>query len=354
MLAGHLQNDLVDERKWINKEDFLEGLAFAQFSPGPLATQLVMYLGWIRAGTTGATLAGLLFILPSFLMVVVIASLYLRYGSLAWIQALFYSIGAAVIGIIAKSAFQLARKTIAKDRLLWLLFLISAAFTIVTESQMVSLFIVAGLVALFVKAPPSLSRKVASISLLPVFLVSGIQGPASAGTVARLGVYFFKVGAVVFGSGLAIVPFLHGGVIQQFHWLNERQFLDSVAVGMITPGPIVITAGFIGYLTAGFLGAVVAALCVFLPAYLFVVILAPYYRRFAANRQVRAFVSGLTAAAIGGIAGGAIMLGRHAIVDIATALIAVTTLGVLMTTKKIPEPIIIIAAGLIGLILKGI
>lgn len=353
VLAGHMRDDLVEDRKWFSIEDYNEGLAFAQLSPGPLAAQLAMYLGWIRAGALGATLTGFVFILPSFLMVVALAALYLRYGTLAWIQALFYSIGAAVIGIIAKSAYQLTRKTMGKDWLLWIIFFISTAVTIITESEMISLFVIAGIIALLIKAPPRFTKKMLSISLLPAFLLSGLRGPASIGTLAKLGIYFTKVGAIVFGSGLAIVPFLHGGVVQQFHWLKERQFLDSVAVGMITPGPIVITSGFIGYLVAGLAGAIVAALGVFLPAYLFVIILAPYYHRFATNPQVRAFVNGLTAAAIGGIAGAAVVLGKHAIVDIATALIAIATLAILVATKKVPEPVLILIAGIIGLILKG-
>src|SRR5262249_10090469 len=160
--------------------------------------------------------------------------------------------------------------------------------------------------------------------------------------------YFAEAGAFVFGSGLAIVPFLYGGVVERFHWLSERQFLDAVAVAMITPGPVVITVAFIGYLVAGLLGALLAAIGVFLPCYLFVIIPAPYFRRIAKNRQIKAFVDGVTAAATGAIAGAAFVLGRRAVVDIPTLLILASTYLVLDKAKKVPEPLVILAAGVIG------
>lgn len=353
VLVNHMQNDLVDERHWIVKEDYQEGLAFAQLSPGPLAAQLAMYLGWIRAGRIGATLTGIAFILPSFLMVIGLAALYLNYGTLSWIQALFYSIGAAVIGIITKSAYQLTQKTLGKDLFLWVLFTISAGITIWTESELLWIFLASGIVAMLVKAPPSFFRKSVVPVLIPIGLITGLHGSASFGVLADLGLYFSKVGAVVFGSGLAIVPFLHGAVVQKFHWLNERQFLDAIAVGMITPGPVVITSAFIGYLVAGPLGAIAAAIGIFLPAYLFVIFMAPYYRRFAKNPQIKAFVGGVTSAAVGGIAGAAFVLGKRAIVDIPTALIGLITFLILVFTKRVPEPVLILLAGGVGLILKG-
>jgi len=150
------------------------------------------------------------------------------------------------------------------------------------------------------------------------------------------------------------VPFLYGGVVDRFHWLTDRQFLDAVAVAMITPGPVVITTAFIGYLVAGPLGGAVAALGVFLPCYLFVIVPAPYFRRFAGNRTVKAFVDGVTAAATGAIAGAAIVLGRRAIIDVPTTLIAVATLGALVYVKRVPEPLIIVAAGLVGLAIRTV
>jgi len=352
-LTGYMQRDLVEERRWISKQDYLEGLALAQLAPGPLAAQLAIYLGWVRARVLGATLVSLAFILPSFIMVLALSGLYLSFGGLSWMQGAFYGIGAAVIAIIARSALKLVRITLAKDRLLWLLFAVSALVTAWTESEIIWLFLLCGAIALFIKAPPGFSPRLNMLGAAP-WLIAGLHGPASAEVLWKILGYFAEAGAFVFGSGLAIVPFLHGGVVNQFQWLTERQFLDAVAVAMITPGPVVITVAFIGYLVAGFLGATAAAIGVFLPCYLFVIVPAPYYRRFAQNRQIKAFVDGVTAAATGAIAGAAFVLGRRALIDLPTMLICLSTLFLMMKVKKIPEPLIILAAAMIGLILKGV
>jgi len=353
-LAGYMQRDLVEARRWISRADYLEGLAFSQLSPGPLAAQLAMYIGWLRAGPIGATLVGIAFVLPSFLMAVVVAALYVHFGSLPWIQGMFYGIGAAVIAIIVRSAIKLVRTTVRGDVLLWTIFAALAITTAWTQSEMVWLFILSGLVAMFIKAPPSASQG-RSIMLFAGTnpLLSGIHGVAGAATVGGLFLFFLKAGAFVFGSGLAIVPFLYGGVVVKFHWLTEQQFVDAVAVAMITPGPVVITAAFIGYLVAGVVGAVLAAFAVFAPPYLIILFGAPYYRRFAQNRQVKAFVQGVTAAAVGAIAGAAYILARRSLVDVPTVIIGIATLTVLMLTKKIPEPIMILTAGVAGVLLHN-
>lgn len=350
-LVGYMQRDLVEERKWVSEEDYFEGLAFSQLCPGPLAAQLAKYIGWLHSGTLGATLTGAAFVLPSFLMVLGLASLYVHFGQLAWIQGMFYGIGAAVSSIIVRSAWKLIQRTLAKDYLLWVLFAVLAVTTVWTQSEIVWLFVLCGFVSLFVKAPPKLRARPAEAAVVGPGLVTGLLGAASAGTVASVFFFFLKAGAFVFGSGLAIVPFLYGGVVGKFHWLTERQFLDAVAVAMITPGPIVITSGFIGYLVAGPLGACAAAVAVFLPPYLLVIFVAPYYRRFAQNRQVKAFVQGVTAAAVGAIAGAAAILSRRALVDLPTVLIALITFVALVWLKKIPEPILIVAAGVAGIAL---
>src|SRR2546427_9595450 len=236
-LAGHMQRDLVEERRWVSKQDYVEGLAFSQLSPGPLAAQLAMYLGWVRGGSFGATLTGTVFILPSFLMVLVLAALYVHFGRLSWIQGIFYGIGAAVIAIIVQSAYKLIRATVGKDLLLWLLFSALAFTTAWTESEIVWLFVLCGIIAIFVKAPPRFhpdSAKMASF-IGSSWLFTGVHGLATAGTIWTLFQFFAKAGAFVFGSGLAIVPFLYGGVVGQVHWVTDRQFLDAVAVAMITP-----------------------------------------------------------------------------------------------------------------------
>jgi len=351
-LAGYMQRDLVEERRWFSRQDYAEGLALSQLSPGPLAAQLAKYLGWVRGGVAGATLVGLAFIGPSFLMVITLSLLYVHYGGLAWIQAMFYGIGAAVIAIIARSAYKLARTTVGKDPILIALFAISGVITAWTEKEIIWIFFGCGFVALLAKGwRPSAA---ATASFAPVaWLLSGLHGPA-VGELWRIAWYFTEAGAFVFGSGLAIVPFLHGGVVEQFHWLSERQFLDAVAVAMITPGPVVITVAFIGFLVAGFAGALVSAAGVFLPPYLVVIILAPHFRRWSKNEKVKAFVAGVTAAAAGAIAGAAYVLGKRALIDLPTVALAVVTLVLLVKARKIPEPVVILAAGAAGLLLRGL
>jgi chromate transporter len=350
-LCGYMQRDLVERRGWVSSADYKEGLALAQLAPGPLAAQLAIYIGWIRGGVIGATLVGLAFVLPSFVMVLALSAIYLRYGGLSWMQAAFYGIGAAVIAIIARSVWKLVKMTLAADRLLWGMFLVAAVVTAWTESEIVWVFVAGGLLGLFARGGMR-SRSTAAV-VLPTWLVSGLHGPATTDTLWRIAWYFTEAGAFVFGSGLAIVPFLYGGVVERFQWLTERQFLDAVAVAMITPGPVVITTAFIGYLAAGPLGAIVAAVAVFFPCYLFVIVPAPYFRRFAGNLAVKGFVDGVTAAATGAIAGAGLVLGRRAIFDVPTMLIALGTLGALVYLRRIPEPLVIVAAGVVGLLLSG-
>jgi chromate transporter len=347
-LVGYMQRDLVERRRWFSIDEYKEGLALAQLAPGPLAAQLAIYLGWVDYGVRGATLVSLAFVLPSFLMVLAISAIYVSYGGLPWMQGAFYGIGAAVIAIIGRSAWKLTKSTLGTDRLLWVLFTVSALSTIVTESEVVWLFLASGVVALVRTLSIREVSTIASIWPWPV-LFSGIHGEASTSTLWTIAWYFSEAGAFVFGSGLAIIPFLHGGVVNEFGWLNERQFLDAVAVAMITPGPVVITVAFIGYLVAGFAGAFIAAIAVFLPCYLFTVIPARYFKRAVHDARVRSFVDGVTAAAAGAIAGSAVVLGRRAIFDVPTLLIAAAALFALTRIKGVTEPPLIVAAGVIGI-----
>jgi chromate transporter len=349
-LVGYMQRDLVEARRWFSKQDYAEGLALAQLAPGPLAAQLAIYFGWLKGRTLGATLVAAAFIFPSFVMVLALSAVYLRFGGLGWMQGAFYGIGAAVIAIIARSAWKLMRSSLERDRVLWGIFLVSAVATAWTESEIVWLFLLAGIARVLLRSP-AIGARAASILPWP-WLVIGLHGAADGSTLWRLGWYFAEAGAFVFGSGLAIVPFLHGGVVNDFHWLTERQFLDAVAVAMITPGPVVITVAFIGYLVAGPLGATAAAIGVFLPCYLFVVVPATYFRRAVSNPTVRAFVDGVTAAATGAIAGAAFVLGRRAIYDIPTVAIALATLLVIVYARRVPEPLVITLAGLVGILAK--
>ena len=349
-LVGAMQRDLVDQRGWVSKEDYAEGLALAQLAPGPLAAQLAMYLGWVRGGTWGATVVGVAFVLPSFLMVLALSQLYVSFGGLPWMQRAFYGVGAAVIAIIARSAWKLAVSTVGQHPLYRGIFLSSALWTAWTASEAVLLFVVAGLLAMVVVG--GWRPRGVALAIVPwPWMLTGLRGPASEDTLGAIAVFFGKAGAFVFGSGLAIVPFLYGGVVQEYGWLDEQQFLDAVAVAMITPGPVVITVAFIGWLVAGPLGATVAAAATFFPCWLFTVIPAPHFRRWNGNPSLKAFVAGVTAAASGAIAGAAFVLGRRSIVDVPTALIAAVCLLLLVRWKGASEPVLIVGAALVGLLL---
>jgi chromate transporter len=349
-LVEYMHRDLVEGRGWISEADYRDGLALSQLAPGPLAAQLAIYLGFVHYGVLGATLVGIAFVLPSFLMVLGLGWAYQLYGGLTWVQAVFYAVGAVVIGIIAFSAYRLTRKSITGSRLLWAIYLVAAAVTVITESEEVLLFLIAGLVVWLVRARPKgwlLSRNAGAIGALTM-----IQTPALTftGTLGQIFAFFTYAGAFVFGSGLAIVPFLYGGLVNERAWLTDQQFLDAVAVALITPGPVVITTGFIGFLLAGLSGAVVAAFATFFPAYVLTVIPAPYFKRYGKHPGIAAFVDGVTAAAIGAISGAVIVLGRRSITDVPTALLMVATIF-LLWKWKVPEPLLVLIAAGLGLLI---
>ena len=352
-LVGYMQRDLVEERGWISDADYKEGLALAQLAPGPLAAQLGIYLGYVHYRILGATLAGLAFVLPSFLMVVALGWAYVRFGGISWMQAVFYGVGAAVTGIIAMSAKKLTVKTLGKDKLLWAVYLTLAAVTIATESEVAWLLVAGGVLVWLLRAPPRWARRgtLGAVSIAELPLAAGAIGSADPSLLTQIALFFAKAGTFVFGSGLAIVPFLYGGVVTEHHWLNEKQFVDAVAVAMITPGPVVITVGFIGYLIAGLGGATVAALATFIPCYLFTIIPAPYFKRYGKLPGVVAFVDGITAAAVGAITGSVVVLAKRSVTDIPSVLLAAVTVLLLWRFKKLQEPVIIAAAAAAGLVL---
>jgi chromate transporter len=354
-LVGYMHRDLVEKRKWITEDDYREGLALSQLAPGPLAAQLGIYIGFVHYRLPGATLAGLAFVLPSFLMVLALGAIYVRYQGISWMQAVFYGVGAAVIGIIAVSAYKLTKKSIGKDYYLWFIYLIAAVTTILTENENIWLFIGGGIFYWLVKASFRLKRQAESTAqfIFPALLQVNAGLADNTSKLVDIFLFFAKAGAFVFGSGLAIVPFLYGGVVKEFEWLNEQEFMDAVAVAMITPGPVVITVGFIGYLAAGFSGATVAAFATFFPCYLLTVIPAPYFKKYGKRPGIKAFVDGITAAAIGAIAGAVIVLGKRSIHDIPTALICIAVIAVLLFVKRVQEPLIILIAAGVGLLIKA-
>jgi chromate transporter len=356
-LAGYMQRDLQEERHWLTREEYQDGLAIAQTMPGPLAAQLAMWIGYIRYGALGATLVGVLFVLVPLLLVLAIGAAYVAFQGLPQIRALFYGIGPASIAIVALSAWRLARNTDGKDTRLWIVTAALAVITVVTRTELAWLFILSGIAAIFVFAPPwrqqpaNSSPALPGVALFPLAQsIPGAVAGVGIGTLLALTLFFIKAAAFTFGSGLAIVPFLHEGVVVDNQWLTERQFVDAVAIGIITPGPVVIMATFVGYLVAGPLGGIVAAFGVFAPVWVFNVLIGRLFLRHRQNQQVRAFVKGATAAAVGAIAGASVLLGQGAIVDLVTVAIFALALVVLYF-RKLKEPYVVGIAGVAGLLL---
>lgn len=361
-LVGYMRRDLVEDRRLVDESTFNLSIALAQIMPGPLAAQTAMAIGYFRGGVVGATLVGLAFILPSFVMVLGLGAFYVAFGGMSWMQAMFYGIGPAVIAIITIAAHRLARGTNKRDPLLWTVFGVMFVVTAWTGTELGPLFIMAGLVALLSRAWPGYRRAaiLATACLAGALFIVGVEyaldrshdAAGAQPVLVQILVFFTKAGSFVFGSGLAIVPFLEQGVVHDFGWLNEHQFLDAVAVALITPGPVVITVAFIGYLVAGVAGATLAAIGIFLPVYFFTIVPAPWFKRHRNHLQLRAFAAGATAASSGAIAGAVLVLGRRAIVDVPTAIVAGVSL-ILLLRSRVAEPFVVVGAGLVGLLLAG-
>lgn len=363
--VGYMQRDLVEKRRWIGRKDFLDGVALGQTMPGPLAAQVAMWVGYLNRGPWGSLAVAAAFIGPAFIIVIVVGALYVRLSGLPLVQSLFYGIAPAVMAIITIAAYKLLKLTDRADLRLWGISAAVFAVTALTGSEPVPLILAAGIIMLLLdarptlhwptrrapKRPPEAGGGTTRNAMSPAFLLPALLGPAAAGgTLLALGLFFLQTGALVFGSGLAIVPLLRDGVVAQHHWLTQGQFLDAVAMGLITPGPVVITAGFIGYLVAGFPGAVTATVAIFTPIYLAVIIPGRWFIRHRDNKQVKAFVAGATAAAAGALSGAVVVLTREAVTDWTTAAIALVSLG-LLWRFKINEPYIVIAAGILGTLL---
>ncbi len=363
-LAGYMQRDLVEERGWVSPQEYRDGLAIAQMAPGPLAAQLAMWLAFIRTGIRGATLTSIAFVGPPFLLVVALGWLYVGLGGAHWVGSLFYGIAPAAIAIIALAAYRLLPLTVGRDPLLWAVGIGVGLLTYFTEGEVALAFLAAGFLVVVVRVGPGpLARAVggraAGLAILGPLFPLGASDP---GLLAALGFFFIKAGAFVFGSGLAIVPFLHQGVVVDHGWLTEQQFIDAVAVGLITPGPVVISAAFIGFIVAGLPGALVGGFGVFLPAYLFVVLPGRWFLRHKEAAPLRAFVAGVSAAAAGAIVAASVILGRGAIHDGATLAIGSAALLALLLIRRwrpahierLAEPVVVLVAGIAGLLLRGI
>jgi chromate transporter len=351
-LAGYMRRDLVEQRGWFSEEEYQQGLAIAQTMPGPLAAQLAMWLGYLERGALGALLVALPFVVPPFLIVTAVAALYAQYQGLSQVQSIFFGVGPAVMAIIAIAAYKLARSTNKRDPVLWTIAAIVCAVTAISGAEVVWLFLAAGLFgALYYGGGlPRQSGRLASLAPVPLASVKGFAWVSGSATLGTMAGFFAKASAFTFGSGLAVVPFLHQGLVDDHHWLTEHQFTDAVAMGLISPGPVVIMGTFAGYLVAGIVGAVIATAAIFTPTYLFVVVPGRLFRRFERHPRVQGFVKGATAAAAGAIAGAAIVIGRQTIHGWLAPAIGLLALALLLQRRiKVPEPALVIAAAAAGL-----
>jgi chromate transporter len=345
-LVGQMERELVDDRKWLTKEQMREAIAICQSLPGPLAIQVGIYISWLRGGFWGAWAGGWSFILPNFVIVAGLGALYVYFGDLQPVTGIFYGVSPAVIALILHSCYRLAKLGM-EDWLQWAIAAVCLAVTVILQAEVALLFIGAGVVGilnygnLFKKTPAALT--------VTAPVLAQLAPTASSSTLGKLLLFFLKAGSLTFGSGLVIVPFLEQGLVHQFNWLDQRQFLVAVAIGMISPGPVVITATFVGYLVAGFWGSLVSTIGIFLPSFLLVLIVAPLLARHRGNPNVQGFVKGAYAAAIGTILGACILLGRIAIGDWLTALIGIVSLAVLFRWK-VSNPLLIGVTAVIGLI----
>jgi len=354
-LVGYMQRDLVEDRAWFTEDEYRQGLALAQTMPGPLAAQLAMWFGYLQRGVLGAAAVTVPFVLPPFLLVTAVAVLYARYQGLAVVHEVFLGVGPAVLAIIAIAAFKLARTTNKSDPVLWGLAGVVCAVTAVAKTEIVWLFLAAaafGAVYYGGGIPPWRPTSAASVS--PAGLIATVKGLAWTGSgsvLGPMGLFFAKASAFTFGSGLAIVPFLHQGLVNDHHWLTEQQFVDAVAMGLISPGPVVIMATFAGYLVYGISGALVATTAVFIPVYLFVIIPGPLLRRHGEHPRLKGFITGATAAAAGAIAGAAIVIAQQVLTDAASVAVAVVALALLLQRRlDVPEPALVAAAALVGIV----
>jgi chromate transporter len=348
-LVGQMEKELVQERKWLTKEEMREGIAVCQSMPGPLAIQVGIYISYLRGGFWGAWAGGWAFILPNFIIVASLGALYTYFGGLSPVTAIFYGVAPAVIALILYSCYGLTKLGM-EDWVQWVIAAVCFVVTIAVEAEVALLFIAAGIAGIVYYGSLFRGKSVASLSLLAAAPVAAAATNGAAGSIlGKLLLFFLKAGSLTFGSGLVIVPFLEKGLVQQTGWLDERQFLIAVAMGMLSPGPVVITATFVGYLVAGFWGSFVSTVGIFLPSFLLVLIVAPILVRHRTNPNVKGFVKGAYAAAIGTILGACILLGKIAIGDWLTALIALLSLVVLVRWK-VSNPLLVAVTAVIGLI----
>jgi chromate transporter len=346
-LANYMRRDWVEERRWISAQEYNEGLAIATACPGPLAYQLGIYCGYISQGIPGGLIAALAFGLPPFLIVLCVATLYQHFSHATALRALFYGVGPVVVGLILRACWNLGNKTIGKDAVAIVIAAIACTVTALFEKEPTLVLVAAGVFGALFFAPRRAKVTAASFLPLPLLFAGTTAQVASA---AQLFFFFFRTGLLVFGSGLVIVPFLQSYVVDDFHWLTQREFLDAVAVGMISPGPVVISATFVGYIVAGVGGATAATIGIFLPSVLFTLAGTPLLRRYRNDPHLQGFIRGISVAVVGVLVGTVYLVGKSTVVDLLTALLALVALAAPLVAKKLPDQVLVLLGAAIGLV----
>ncbi|MBW4449789.1 MAG: chromate efflux transporter [Spirirestis rafaelensis WJT71-NPBG6] len=368
-----INDEAVVRRGWFTQEQFLEGVAVCEMLPGPASTQMGIYTGYVRAGQLGALVAGICFILPAFLIVLTLSWAYFRFQSIPQIEDLFLGISPVVIAIIFGFCWKLAKRGITDGKgvaIAIAVLFVSLLFRVNVLLQ----FILAGIVGLILYKPPSAPSNRTSAWLVPLLpmmqVLPNTLAAVSSDTLAlssfwgleriqeyflTLTFFFLKVGSFIFGGGLVIIPLLEFEVVNQFHWLTRSEFIDGVAIGEFTPGPVVIAAAFVGYKVAGVLGALISGIAIFTPSFLFIMGAAPLLLRIRQNPWIRSFLKGVTPAVLGAIAAAAIPLAQAAIVQatlgrsILAAIIGILALVALIRFKP-PTWQLVPAGAIVGLI----
>ena len=353
-LANYIRRDLVERRSWLSESEYDEGLAIATACPGPLAYQLGVYCGYVVRGAAGALWVALAFAAAPFAIVTTVAALYVEFGSTWELRGLFYGVGPVVIALIVRSCWDLGKKTLRGEWLAYAIAGLACAITIAVQRELTLIFLTAGAAGVFLfyspidtpNSPPAPSdrprSRLSSIAFFPV-AYPNVALP-------KIFWFFFKTGFLIFGSGLVVVPFLKEYVVDQYHWLSNQAFLDAVAIGIISPGPVVITATFVGYLNAQIRGALAATAGIFAPSLIFVLIGTPVLQKYRGNGRVQGFIRGITVAVVGVLVGTSFLVMRSTIHDWFSLAILVAAVVLLWSKRKIPDQALIGAGAFIGLI----
>jgi chromate transporter len=337
--------DLVERANWFTAAEYDEGLAIATACPGPLAYQLGVYCGYLAHGFTGAIVVALTFALPPFLIVTAGAYAYARFGSTLELRGLFWGVAPIVVALIIKSCWSLGRTTLRRETLAWVFAAVACAITIVVQKELVAVFLVAGAIGIVAFGPRSTST--VRLQTIAPWGVAGVP-------LLNIFAFFFKTGFLVFGSGLVIVPFLKAYVVDQYHWLNNQSFVDAVAIGIVSPGPVVITATFVGYLLHGITGALCATAGIFLPSLVFVLAGTPLLRRYRRNRSLQGFIRGVTSAVVGVLIGTSWLIARSSLHGWAAFALLFAAIALLFSKWKIPDQTLVAAGAVIGVIVFAV